>query len=85
MLTATTARRISSHLEEHSLLSAEHRGCHYGSKGCKYQLLISKSTSDDCRKRRENLNIAWIDYEKAFDSVTHSWIEQVNRTDRSGQ
>jgi hypothetical protein len=32
----------------------------------------------DCRKRRMNLNIACIDYQKAFDSVPHtcSWIEK---------
>jgi hypothetical protein len=28
------------------------------------------------KKRRKNLNIAWIDYQKALDSVPHSWIEK---------
>jgi hypothetical protein len=31
---------------------------------------------EDCKKRRKNLNTAWIDYQKAFDSVQHSWIEK---------
>jgi hypothetical protein len=35
---------------------------------------------DDCRKRRRNLNTAWINYEKAFDSVPHSWTgKSVNK------
>jgi hypothetical protein len=31
---------------------------------------------EECKKRRKNLNTAWIDYEKAFDSVPRSWIEK---------
>jgi hypothetical protein len=38
--------------------------------------LISKAILVDCKKRRNNLNMALIDYEKAFDSVPHSWIEK---------
>jgi hypothetical protein len=60
MLTEITARRIFTQLEEHSLLSAKEKGCHSGSKGCKDELLISKATLEDCRKRSKNLNIAWI-------------------------
>jgi len=41
-LTGIIAKRISTHLEEQSLLSAEQKGCHPGSKGCKDQLMISK-------------------------------------------
>jgi hypothetical protein len=38
--------------------------------------LISKAISEDCKKRRKNLNMPLIDYEKAFDSVPHSWREK---------
>jgi hypothetical protein len=75
-LTEIIARRISVHLEEHNLLPAEQKGCHSGSKGCKDQLLISKAILEDCKKRRNNLNMAWIGYQKAFDSVQQSWIEK---------
>jgi hypothetical protein len=74
ILTGTVARRISSHLVEQSLLPAELQGCHSGSKECKNQLLISRAKFEDCRKRRKNLNLARIDYRKAFDSVPNSWI-----------
>ena len=40
----------------------------------KNQLLIDKATLEDCRKRRTNLAMAWIDYRKAYDFVPHSWI-----------
>ncbi|XP_023711182.1 uncharacterized protein LOC111866445 [Cryptotermes secundus] len=76
MLTGIIARRISLYLEEHNLLPEEQKGCHPGSKGCKDQLLISKAILEDCRRRKKNLNMAWIDYQKAFDRVPHSWIEK---------
>jgi hypothetical protein len=72
-LTGIISRRISVHLEEHNLLPAEQKGCHSGSKGCKDELLILKAILEACKKRRKNLNTAWIDYQKAFDSVPHSW------------
>ena len=28
----------------------------------------------DCRSRKTNLAIAWIDYKKACDMVSHTWI-----------
>ena len=29
---------------------------------------------EDCKKKKKNLSVAWIDYKKAFDSVPHTWI-----------
>jgi hypothetical protein len=69
-LTGIISRRISLHLEEHNLLPAEQKGNHSGSK--RMQLLISKAIFEDCKKRKKNLSIAWIDYQKAFDSVYHT-------------
>jgi hypothetical protein len=71
-LTGIFARRLSVHLEEYNTLSAEQKGY----KGCKDQLLISKAILVDCKKRIKNLNMLCIDYQKAFDSVPHSWIEK---------
>jgi hypothetical protein len=70
------AKRISTHLEEQSLLPAEQKGCHPGSKSCKDQLMISKAIFEDCRRRNKYLSIAWTDYLKAFDIVPHSWVEK---------
>jgi len=36
---------------EQSLLPAEQKGCHPGSKGCKDQLMISKAIYEHCRRR----------------------------------
>jgi len=75
-LTGITAKRISTHFEEQSLLPAGQKGHHTGSKGFKDQLMISKAIYEDCSRRNKNLIIAWIDYQKAFDSVPHSWVEK---------
>ena len=29
---------------------------------------------EDCKKKKKNLTMTWIDYRKAYDSVPHSWI-----------
>ena len=70
------AKRISTHLEEQSLLPAQQKGCNPVSKVCKDQLMISKAIYEGCRKRNKNLSIAWIEYQKVFDSVPHSWVEK---------
>jgi hypothetical protein len=38
--------------------------------------LISKLIFQNCRKRRKNLNIAWIESQKASDNAPCSWIEK---------
>ena len=70
------SQRISTRLEEQSLLPTEQKGCHAGSKDCKDQLMISKAIYEDCRRRNKNLSMALIDYQKAFNSVPHSWVEK---------
>ena len=29
---------------------------------------------NDCRKKHTNLGMAWIDYKKAYDMISHFWI-----------
>jgi len=38
--------------------------------------MTSKAIYEDCRRKNKNLSRAWIDYQKAFDSVPHSWVEK---------
>jgi hypothetical protein len=48
--------------------------CCSRTKGCKDQLLISKDILQECKRRKKILSMAWIDYQKAFDRVSYSWI-----------
>ena len=36
--------------------------------------MINNAILENCKKRKKNLATAWIDYNKAFNSVPHSWI-----------
>jgi len=38
--------------------------------------VISKAIYEDCKIKNKNLSMAWIDYQKAFDSVPCSWVEK---------
>jgi len=61
-------------MDNENLLPKEQKGCSSGTKGCKDQLLISKVIIRERKNRKKSLSMAWIDYQKAFDTVPHGWI-----------
>ena len=42
--------------------------------GYTYQLLINQVVTDEVIKGRRNVNMTWLDYKKAYDSVPHALI-----------
>jgi len=76
LLTAIISERLYSHLSNHNLLSEQQKGCIKDMLGTKDQLLLNKAVLENCRKRATNLSMAWLDYQKAYDSVPHSWIKK---------
>ena len=74
LLTGIISEDTYCFMENENLLAEEQKGCSRKSRGTKDQLLIDKTILKDCRKRRANLAMAWINYEKAYDFVSHSWI-----------
>ena len=52
----------------------EEKGCCKGSRGTAELLYIDKHILDESKTRRKNVAIAWIDYQKPYDMVPHSWI-----------
>ena len=60
--------------EIYDLLSEEQKGCRRTSRGTKDQLLIDKAVIKNSKRRRTNLNMAWIGFRKAYDMVPHSWM-----------
>ena len=42
----------------------------------KDQPLIDKTILRDCKRRHTNLAMAWINYQRAYDMVPHSWIKE---------
>ena len=74
LLTGIISEEMYCFMERENLLPDEQKGCRRKSKGTKDQLLIDKTILKDCKKRKTNLAMAWIDYKKAYDFVPHSWI-----------
>ena len=80
LLTLLLSNKIYDHITlstpSHApILQLEQKGFRKKSRGCKDQLLIDKCITKN--NNNTNINFAWIDYEKAYDSIPHSWIEEV--------
>jgi hypothetical protein len=74
LITSIISRHMQKCMDDENLLPKEQkRGCS-GTKGCKDQLLLAKAILQECKRKKKNLSVAWIDYQKAFDRVPHSWI-----------
>ena len=74
VLTSIISERSYKHILANDVLTEEQKGCARNSYGCKDQLLLNKAILEDCKRKKKNLSVAWIDYRKAYDSVPHSWI-----------
>ena len=74
LLTGILLENMYCFIENKNLLPEEQKCCRRNSREMKDQLLIDKAILKDCRKRRTNLAMMWIDYRKAYDFVPHSWI-----------
>ena len=79
LMTGVIADSVYKMLEESDILPTEQKGCRKKSRGTKDQLLIDKMILADCKKRQKNLAMAWVDHEKAYDMVPHSWIAECLR------
>lgn len=73
-LTSCINALMNLHIKSNNILASEQRGCTAGSRGCKEQLLINAMVCDDARRSMKNLFITWIDFRKAFDSLSHECI-----------
>ena len=76
LLTGIISDKIYEHLDNNQMLEEEQKGCRRRRQGTKHQLLINNCVLEDCKRRARNLSMAWIDYQKAYDSVPHSWISR---------
>jgi hypothetical protein len=74
ILTGIISNEITSYFENEGLLLWEQKGCSRNTRGCKDHLALDKTIVVNCKRRKTNLSVAWIDYKKAYDSVAHSWL-----------
>ena len=74
LLTDIIADQIYVHLDQEKLLPEEQKGCRKGSRGTNDLLDIDRTVIKEIKSRNKNLAIAWIDYKKAYEIVSNSWI-----------
>ena len=72
--TAILAEFIIDHCEENNIITVEQASGKKDNWGCTDQLLINKMVYEEVKSNRRNLATAWLDYKKAFDSVSHTWL-----------
>ena len=75
LLIEILAEELYEHLEKSNSVPWEQKRCRRGSRGTKDQLLIDKMVVKDCNRQLTSLVDAWTGYRKAYDMVSHSWIE----------
>lgn len=74
IFTAALCEKLYAYLETNNILTEEQKGCKKKFMGCKEQITIDNVILEQIRKKNRNLYMAYIDYQKAFDSVPHSWL-----------
>ena len=70
----TISRHMQKYVDDEKPMQKEQKGCCRGSKGCKDQLLMLKVILQESKNRKKLLCMAWTSFQKALDSVPHSWV-----------
>ena len=74
LITLIFTDRVCDHLIAQNILPPEQKGIKRKARGCNDHLLLDKLILKQTKGNRRNLGVAWIDYQKAYDSIPHSWI-----------
>ena len=74
LLTGILIDKLYEHIENQDLFPEEQKGCRQRSLGTKDQVPIDKTVIKNCKRRKTNLNMTWMDFRKAYDTVPHSWV-----------
>ena len=65
---------LEHHCRTNSIITTEQAGGKKGKWGTTEKLLINKNILKEAQTLKRNIYNVWLDYQKAFDSVTHEWL-----------
>ena len=68
---------VKEHLKTRDLINGAQRGSSEGCSGTIDNLLIDRTVTLDCHRRRRNLSMALIDVKKMYDLVRNGWLEEM--------
>ncbi len=74
LLTSVLSEKLTGLIAEENILPIEQRAMRRGHRGCLDALLVDGAITESHTVRRDNLSVAWIDFQKAYDRVPHRWI-----------
>ena len=77
--TSLLAHFIQDHCVSNNIIAPAQGGGKPGTWGCVDQLLINKHITNEVKQKRRNLLCTWLDYQKAYDSIPHSWMLEALR------
>ena len=66
LLTGIISDKTYDHLKENKLFSEEQKGSRKKCQWTNDQLVIDRCILQNCRKRKTNLSMAWVDHKKAY-------------------
>jgi len=72
--------RIYKHICDNRILPPEQKGIKQQAHGCKDHLLLDKVILEVTNQNKRNVSFVWIDYQKSYNSVLHSWIKEILET-----
>ena len=76
LLIGVISDQIYASLDQEKSLPEEQKECRKDSRASNDLLYIHRAVIKEVKSRNKNLAMAWIDYEKAYDMVPHSWIRE---------
>ena len=65
---------LEHHYRTNSIITTEQAVGKKGIWGTTEQLLTNKNILKEAKTMKRNIYTVWLDYQKAFDSVTHQWL-----------
>ena len=72
-LSCCLSNKIYDHLTKNKILPNEQKGCIRQTLGTIDQLLIDKAVTKYAKEKKVNQHVAWVDFRKAYDSLSHEW------------
>ena len=78
-LTVVLEGIVRDHVMQNDILPVEQCALRSGRRGCLDALMVDTMVTEDATLRSRNLDVAWIDYRKAFDHVPHGWLSEALR------
>ena len=74
VFTSVLTEIFSERLTSNDIIPVEQKAIRTGRRGCLDTLLTDKMICEDSRIRGEPLAMAWINFSKAYDNVSHEWL-----------